>query len=441
MRERCVARFHQQVQNATEDFIQFQTTCSRLSSLQSSLQREELSEAEEQALQKFFICRKFSTLLYQQLRQACPEHPEHQVYFNLQVSETLDQPIPELSFHLAFETTKLSKDDPGLVWFRAQSTLFAFEAEDVYNANRRDRKKPKSILHRRSFKNAGPANAKTKTPTFARLAVGDANASYLTEMQAPLKVVGSICLANLRQHTRDWAADLPDLMDKGSFTVGQNRLYYPEVLPDVDSHPVRLSQWIDEKRYMDFSSKSIIELNLVQIKVARLLCEAVLRFTPRLWSQTSFSSDQLLIVDRTARGDLEPHLSVRLDKWSLSEPSPTRQRVSVPCGEILLRIGVILLEIAHLRLIKGLRVNVAGEIDRTDPSFSVVRNLCGDSLQRQFGRSDYAKAVDYCVDFSRSGMDILNRDFQEDFYQVVVVSLEKIERNLNMVVDMQKKNR
>lgn len=144
----------------------------------------------------------------------------------------------------------------------------------MHVVGRRNRIKFESISRRGVLKRASLGIAKTK--------VAD-------EIQAPAekrKTISTTRLANLCQQIGDWASDLPDLpdlMDKGTFTAGQNRLYYPELLSDAHSHPVRLSRWIDEKRYIDVSSGSpipTITLNLMQIKAARLLCEAVLRFTP-----------------------------------------------------------------------------------------------------------------------------------------------------------------
>ncbi|KAF2279094.1 uncharacterized protein EI97DRAFT_456495 [Westerdykella ornata] len=448
MKEQYVVSLYKKIASATPYLRYFRGICSSLSNVQLSQQRKTLSAAEEQAFHRFSICRKVSAHLHEQLRRACPHHPEHRVYFNLQVSETLDQSIPELSFYLAFETTKLTRNDPGLVWFKAQSTLFASEAEKTPSVLRSSRSKSKSISYRGVVKNVGRSMAKRGFPISGSVPVENTRGSSCLggEQACAIRVIGSTCLANLRQQTGHWAADLPDLMDKGTFTAGRNRLYYPEILYDAHSHPVSLSQWITEKRYVDVSSGSVVPtiiLNLMRIKVARLLCEAVLRLTPTFWSQTTLNSEQLLIVDRISGGFLErvlePHLSVRLDKWSQSKYSLPAQQVSPRGSETLLRIGIILLEIAHLRLVQGLRENEADEIDRTDPSFNLVTKLCGISLQKQFGRLDYAKAVDYCLNPPSLGLDISDVDFHKEFYQVVIVRLEKIERNLELALERQRR--
>ncbi|KAF4998185.1 hypothetical protein FDECE_11862 [Fusarium decemcellulare] len=426
--------FHDQLQSVTQTLYEFQRNCSRLENIQSPQKREPLSEAEKEVLDRFATCRKVSAILYHQLRQVCPFHPEHRVYFNLKVNEMRHQRMPELHFDLAFEATNMYPSDATLIWFRAKSSLITLTADGVSEVHRKTMNRAKSRADPyRISKRAGGNMTRSNKPQTRSSPTPGITASMFSPGQL------GFCLGDLRQQTGKLAVDLPDMMVAGNLTVGRNILCYPDKLSPDHHNPIRLSQWIEGGYNLSITPGENLSQDLMRVKIARLLCEAVLRFTPTLWPQHSLSSSHVLVLDPSARGNFEPHLSVRLEKTKHPETDPTRPPCSSPSQEIFLRLGIILLEIAYLRVIQGLRQNDAGEIDREDFSFNEVKNLCGTNLHEQFGRSEYAKAVEYCINFSGPETGIQSRELQEQFYQVVVVGLEKIEKRITKSLQWQER--
>ncbi|EWG38314.1 hypothetical protein FVEG_01569 [Fusarium verticillioides 7600] len=423
------------LQRIKPSFLQFQDLCTQLSDIQQLRQQEPLTKAEKEMMSRFEICQKATSLLYQQLCQVCYVHKEHQVYFNLRVNDDLKQTTPVLDFHLAFKAASHRHNSTNLIWFRATSTLMPLDVKDLKKLNHwtRESRSPRSRPNRGvSKRKARPTSRSTRQTTQRK----PSSAPQRQTVHSNSRSTSALCLSNYGQGFGHWAADLADLpamTDFDDLTLRQNRLNFPEMPPRID--PVPLSQWIREGCHVQMPD---LTAEHMRIHVARVLCEALLRFTPKVWPQTPFSSENIMILDSINGGVWDPHFTLKLVGRNGSEQYLSASG-GTPSREILHQLGITLLELAHRKLVHGLRTNDAGEIDRGHSSYAQVTNLCGTSLKSVFGGTHFPRAVDYCIKYPSRGKDLLDSELRERFYKAVVVSLEKTEKSISRSLDNQRR--
>ncbi|EEU39807.1 uncharacterized protein NECHADRAFT_79660 [Fusarium vanettenii 77-13-4] len=426
----CRLSLRDRIERITRTLMSFKELRERLSTILEMHQREPLTPAEKQMLSRLGLCQKTTIYLCRQLSQVCPEHDEHEVYFNLNVHEDLQQKSPAFGFHLAFKAMHQRENSTNLIWFRATSTSRQFEIDELNKLRRPAREhvgsRPRGVSKRTAARLTTQTTHSRPRPTQRKQTISPCLPSR-----------SGLCLSNYGQRIGGWAADLddlPEMLDPKTGTLNQNRLDFPDKPPREEIHPVPLSQWVNDNSHETMPDLAV---NLMRVKVARLLCEAVLRFTPEVWPKIPFSSESIMILNSINCEIWDPHFTVKLAGRSGPEQLfPAAGGTSN--REILHGLGITLLELAHRKHVPGLRTNGAGEIDRRHSSYAQVRKLRNATLNSILSGTHFRRAVDYCMDSSSLRKDLDDLELWEGFYQAVVVSLEKTEESISLSLDDQR---
>ncbi|KAI1124868.1 hypothetical protein F5Y10DRAFT_248446 [Nemania abortiva] len=340
-------------------------------------------------LQKFKDSRKASVTLYHQLSKVCDLHPNHDTYFNLETGRRGKQgrnnaQNNEIVFHIAVERKDEHKGCLVLLEANSKVPVTPRESPDIVSD---------------SLQGSGPRLVKR---TRSRSVLPDAAPAF-SLMHGAMFCIGK----------------LPSGMDF-EFRVGVNFMHHPDRHININlagREPVRLSEWITASAFRDRQSR---------VRLARLISEAVLKFDPRLWRETKLQTDKLMIIDPLKYSQIESHISVPLRRQSGPSTASlddtgidryNKAEAAVPVGEVILNLGVTLLELANLEIIS----RPAPEYRRTNPE--TWPKLEDGRLEREMG-PNYAGAVRYCFRNCDSKDNMYDWKMQVEFYKEVVQLLK-----------------
>ncbi|TGJ78429.1 hypothetical protein E0Z10_g10339 [Xylaria hypoxylon] len=475
----------------TDHISRFQDLCAVFSEITRSmlLSEEDGDETDKEvdevyvALDNLRTSRHASASLYQQLGQVCPQHYEHQFYFHLQLDEPEDLGIQSIKFRLSVERNNIDDNGPKRIWFCARASLREDEAEcDSPSSYPTTSSRPslsvaaptRPSLLARNFKGdygtsqpcsvLGDRYGRPRTPRqsstsrqattgrvrkltnfFSRGRDGDPRSrhgrSFRPEYAIPELAkekprprplpTGTSCLESLSQGKDRFAADLPRLEDRGGVSC---QLWFPLSFPD--STPITLLAWIRKMRHCssDPTHPSSTKLQLMCIRVAKQIVRSVLGLSPNLWPQQRPLQAKDILILNHEKGALEPLLDVHCTKKGVSN---TTEAIGMPTHPaIILRIAIILLELAYLEEMPQLRETESGNVNRNHENFHEVRKKC--DLKQSFGGDAYARAVKHCFEFNGSAEEFFSSErHQRRFYREVVLGLERAEKSILKTITLQ----
>jgi hypothetical protein len=269
----------------------------------------------------------------------------------------------------------------------------------------------------------------------------NSSSKSLPSSQSSLKPLplptGTSCLESLSQGTNRWAADLPRRHERGEASC---ELEFPsrDTLEAWDAQPIRLLDWIRTQRDSQSDTKRVSStgLQLICIRLAKRIVRSVLGLSPNIWPQhRPLQTNDILILERAQGWLLDPLLDVHLVKTRTPNHGSPLQHESLGLAAgrqshpaIILRLSIILLELAYLQEMPQLRETSSGDVNRDHDSFHEMRRRC--DLRKVFGGDAYAKAVKHCFDFNGSSEDFFSSEYhQRKFYREVVMGLEKAEKS------------
>ncbi|KAJ8119918.1 hypothetical protein ONZ43_g3241 [Nemania bipapillata] len=168
---------------------------------------------------------------------------------------------------------------------------------------------------------------------------------------------------------------------------------------------------------------------------AKQVARSVLGFSPNLWPQERpLKNSDILILERKEGGMPEPLLEVNSTKaklWETAEAlgkaryqrandqpehmNPEQLASNQAHPAILLRLAIILLELAYLEEMPYLREIKPGYVDQQDESYKEVKRKC--DPDRLNGADAYIRAVRHCFDFNGTIEEFFsNQEHQLRFY-------------------------
>ena len=393
-------------------------------------------------IRKYQAIGEASRQVYEALSKACNKHTEHIAHFRVEAEEVLldEAATPQIKFNLAFTYMTLA-DPTGSgepIWFVVDSKINDQRAKSCGGeivclgelGKTLKRQFEPAMLHQpKKIKKSVRFHTTVQAPS-----------------PSPSLTMASDAFSSENCMKRDFCDDLRRCFQKprkANVCVGilentemcKHHVYpSPSMSRNQSKRAISLGQLIRSKAKTGFVGSIPVH---ERVSLAKILAIAVLQYHATPWLQLFWRSEDILFFDikkKTEPQELPdistPHLNAKVNN-SNGQPSNASTFAHIARNQILFRLGVILLEIAHAASLESLQQpsDLTNGKEDQHSEFFTARRLA--KCKHSVMGIKYHNIVEQLIEcVFPCGDDLKSDELQTAFYKDVICPLEELEEGL-----------